>query len=143
MAKRKLLTVSAGLAVFAGVGAWALLRGPSDLQYRTAVVDRGNVAYTVSATGTPNAVTVDVGSQVSGNIMALHADFHTNVTKEQVVARIDPQIFQARVEKSLDTALTSAPHECVRHVEAIVVRRRTGRSQPGTATARSKPEPDE
>ena len=67
-----------GLCVLAvAVGAW-VLRGSSDVQYRTAPVERGDVDYTISATGNPNAVvTVQVGSQVSGNIMALYADFNT------------------------------------------------------------------
>ena len=83
-----------GLAV---LGGWTLLRGHSDLEYRTAAVDRGNIAYTISATGSPNAVvTVQVGTQVSGNILALYADFNSTVKKDQLVARIDPQVFQAK-----------------------------------------------
>ena len=74
--------------------------GDSDVQYRTAPAERGDIAYTISATGTPNAVvTVQVGSQVSGNIKALYADFNTKVQKGQVVAQIDPQLFQARVDQ--------------------------------------------
>src|SRR5512145_3009303 len=84
------------------------LLGHADTQYRTVAVDRGNIAYTISATGSPNAVvTVQVGSQVSGNIMELAADFNTRVKKGQLVARIDPQVFQARVTQasaSLDVA---------------------------------------
>src|SRR6266481_2306142 len=101
MAKRKIYLATASIAAFVSLGAWAVLRGNSDPQYRTAPVTRGNVAYAVSATGSPNAVvTVQVGSQVSGNIIALYADFNTKVTKDQVVARIDPQIFQARVDQA-------------------------------------------
>ena len=89
-----------GLCVLVvAVGAW-VLRGDSDVQYRTAPAERGDIAYTISATGTPNAVvTVQVGSQVSGNIKALYADFNTKVQKGQVVAQIDPQLFQARVDQ--------------------------------------------
>ena len=89
-----------GLCVLVvAVGAW-VLRGDSDVQYRTAPAERGDIAYTISATGTPNAVvTVQVGSQVSGNIKALYADFNTRVQKGQVVAQIDPQLFQARVDQ--------------------------------------------
>jgi HlyD family secretion protein len=91
----------AGLAV---LGGWTLLRGHSDLEYRTATVDRGNVAYTISATGSPNAVvTVQVGTQVSGNILALYADFNSTVKKGQLVARIDPQVFQAKVDQAKAT----------------------------------------
>jgi HlyD family secretion protein len=95
-----LIWVGAGAALLA-YGGWTHLRGHSDVEYRTAVVDRGDIAYTISATGSPNAVvTVQVGSQVSGNIMALYADFNTRVKKGQLVARIDPQAFEARVTQA-------------------------------------------
>jgi len=104
MTKQKLLMVTAAMAAVLGLGAWTALRGPADTQYRTAPVTRGDIAATVSATGTPNAVvTVQVGSQVSGNILALYADFNTPVKKGQVVARIDPQIYQARVDQARAT----------------------------------------
>jgi HlyD family secretion protein len=95
------IAVIVGVSVsVAGLGAWAL-RGNSDVLYRSAPAERGDIAYTISATGTPNAVvTVQVGSQVSGNIKALYADFNTRVQKGQIVAEIDPQLFQARVDQS-------------------------------------------
>ena len=108
MAKRKALLWIGGAAAFAIAGGWTLLHGRADLQYRTAPVSRGDVAFTISATGSPDAVvTVQVGSQVSGNILALYADFNTRVKKGQLVARIDPQAFEARVKQasaSLDVA---------------------------------------
>lgn len=67
-------------------------------EYITAKIERGNVRNTVNATGTLQAVTtVQVGSQVSGNIKALYVDFNSNVKKGQVVAQLDPSIFQAQV----------------------------------------------
>jgi multidrug resistance efflux pump len=76
-----------------------------------ASVQRGDIDATISATGTSNAVvSVQVGSQVSGNIKALYADFNTKVTKGQLVALIDPEIFQARVNQAqanLDNARIS------------------------------------
>ena len=64
-------------------------------QYFTATVDEGDIQAVVNATGAINAVTtVQVGSQVSGNIAELNADFNSHVTKGQVVARIDPAIFR-------------------------------------------------
>jgi HlyD family secretion protein len=69
--------------------------------YLTAPVDRGDIDATISATGNCNAVvTVQVGSQVSGNISALYADFNTKVKQNQLVARIDPAMFQARVDQA-------------------------------------------
>jgi len=104
MTKRRLLMACGAVVVVLGLGAWTALRGPGDARYRTAPVASGEIASTVSATGTPNAVvTVQVGSQVSGNILALYADFNTPVKKGQVVARIDPQIYQARVDQGRAT----------------------------------------
>jgi HlyD family secretion protein len=100
MRGRKISIILGSAVAAIGVGAW-ITRGNSDVQYRTAPVERGDIAYTISATGTPNAVvTVQVGSQVSGNIKSLFADFNTRVQKGQVVAQIDPQLFQARVDQA-------------------------------------------
>ena len=103
MPRKLWIGIGGGLA-FLGLGVWGVLGGQSTVTYRTVPVQRGDVVYSVSATGTPNAVvTVQVGSQVSGNILALYADFNTRVKKGQVVARIDPQIFQARVDQARAT----------------------------------------
>jgi HlyD family secretion protein len=73
-------------------------------QYLTARVDRGNIDSTVTTTGNLNAViTVQVGSQVSGNIIALYADFNTKVKKGQLVAEIDPAPFKASVDQAQAT----------------------------------------
>ena len=70
-------------------------------QYRTAPVERGEVVATVSASGTLNAVTtVQVGSQVSGKIKHLYADFNSRVEKGQLIARIDPDTFEAKVNQA-------------------------------------------
>jgi HlyD family secretion protein len=64
-------------------------------------VDRGRIVAKVTATGTLSAiVTVQVGSQVSGRIAALYADFNSQVKKGQLIAKIDPQLFQAAVEQA-------------------------------------------
>jgi len=80
-------------------GAWFYAQGRgSTPRFRTAKIERGPLTATVSATGTLNAVvTVQVGSQVSGQIKELFADFNSQVKRNQLVARIDPEIFQARV----------------------------------------------
>jgi HlyD family secretion protein len=75
-------------------------RGKNDQQYQTAKIDRGNVTMTVTATGTLSAVTtVQVGSQVSGVISRLYADFNSHVKKGQLLAELDPTPFQAQVEQ--------------------------------------------
>lgn len=64
-------------------------------QYYTAAAQKGDVSDVVEATGTINAVTtVQVGSQVSGTISQLNADFNSRVKKGQVIARIDPALFE-------------------------------------------------
>ncbi len=73
----------------------------STLKYRLAKVERGPLTATVSATGTLNAViTVQVGSQTSGQIKELHADFNSPVKKGQLIARIDPETFEAKVNQA-------------------------------------------
>lgn len=68
-------------------------------EYVTATVDRGPITATVSATGTVSPrTTVDVGTYVSGPIQAILADFNTPVQKGQLLARIDPQTFQVKVD---------------------------------------------
>src|ERR1051326_1922238 len=97
---------------FAGmIFGWAYLRNAKPSEYQTAQATIGDIASTVAATGSLNAVlTGQVGSQVSGNIKALYADFNTKVTKGQLVALIDPEIFQAKVNQAqanLDNARES------------------------------------
>ena len=67
-------------------------------KFRTATLDRGTVVATVSATGALNAVTtVQVGSQVSGQVKEVLVDFNTPVRRGQLVARIETDVFQAKV----------------------------------------------
>ena len=69
-------------------------------EFSFAKVDRGSIVRLVSSTGTLNAlVTVQVGSQVSGQIKELLADFNSEVQQDQVIARIDPVNFEARVRQ--------------------------------------------
>src|SRR5881398_772000 len=92
------------VAVLAGAGVWAYLYTQSignAPKYRLARVERGPLTAAVSATGNLNAViTVQVGSQVSGQIKELFVDFNSVVKKSQVVARIDPDIFEAKVNQA-------------------------------------------
>ncbi len=91
----------ASLMVLLAAAAVYYLRGPSQPAYLTAPIDRGDIEAAITATGNVNAVkTVQVGSQVSGNILELHADFNTKVKAGQLVARIDPAIFQAHVDQT-------------------------------------------
>ena len=88
-------TVIVGLVIAVGVfAAFDFGRTPSP-QYFTAAVERGDIHDVVEATGTINAVTtVQVGSQVSGTIAKLSADFNSHVKNNQVIAEIDPSLFR-------------------------------------------------
>src|SRR5579859_5132200 len=83
------------LALMAAGGWWWHARTASGVDgYRTAVVDRGAIAVVISATGNLSAITtVDIGSQVSGIVQSVLADYNDHVTKNQVIARIDPSPF--------------------------------------------------
>jgi HlyD family secretion protein len=71
------------------------------IQWETAAVDRGRVVARVTATGTLSAlVTVQVGSQVSGRIQQLLVDYNSPVKKGQLIAKIDPQLFEASMEQA-------------------------------------------
>jgi HlyD family secretion protein len=72
--------------------------GDAAPEYQTAVAEKGNVVSRVSTSGSMQAVvTVDVGSQVSGRILELYADFNSTVKKGQKIAKIDPSLFAASV----------------------------------------------
>jgi HlyD family secretion protein len=101
--RRKLwLLLAAALCVLAVlVGARFLNRGDR-LTHLTAKVQRGEIRDAVDATGTVNAViTVQVGSQVSGTIAKLNADFNSRVRKGDVVALIDPQLFDGALKQAV------------------------------------------
>lgn len=110
---KKILVTIVLLAV-AGTAGWFFWgkREASAEEYLTAKIERGDLRNSVFATGTLQAVTtVQVGSQVSGTIASLSADFNTKVHKGQIVAQLDPSILQAQVSSAranLDQAKASA-----------------------------------
>ncbi|MCJ7578897.1 MAG: biotin/lipoyl-binding protein, partial [candidate division Zixibacteria bacterium] len=73
----------------------------SQAKYTTTKIERGDISVIVTATGTLNALTtVQVGSQVSGTISQLYADFNSIVKKGQVVAQLDPTFLKAQVAQA-------------------------------------------
>ncbi len=83
--------IMVAVVLFAAFG----LNRKDKTQYFTARAERGDIRAVVDATGTINAVTsVQVGSQVSGNIYRLHADFNSKVKRGQLIAEIEPSLFQ-------------------------------------------------
>jgi HlyD family secretion protein len=99
--KRAIIILLIIAAVGAGAGAYYMRRNGGEVQVNTSPITRGEIIDTVGSTGTLQAVTtVQVGSQVSGNISWLGADFNSIVKKGQVIARLDPSLFQAQVDQS-------------------------------------------
>ncbi|MDB5910310.1 MAG: efflux transporter periplasmic adaptor subunit [Massilia sp.] len=79
-----------------------------DSKFRSAVVDSGNITQTVTATGTINPVAlINVGSQVSGTVVELKADFNDHVKKGQVLLKLDPAIFNAQI-RQVEASVASA-----------------------------------
>jgi HlyD family secretion protein len=106
--KRRILIGAVSLVAVAIVWfGYRLEWGGSDEPTLTTVaVTRGDVVETVDATGTLQAVTtVQVGSQISGTIKALYADFNSEVRKGQVVAELDPSLLQTQVEQARATVV--------------------------------------
>ena len=106
------------LLVLAGGGwAWYAARNATgETKYRVAKLERGPIQAVVVASGTLAAVTtVQVGSQVSGQVLEIFADFNTQVKKDQVIARIDPQSFELRVNQ------TRADVDAARSAVAVAV----------------------
>ncbi|MDQ3950112.1 MAG: efflux RND transporter periplasmic adaptor subunit, partial [Gemmatimonadota bacterium] len=100
MNKKRITTLGVGLALLAG-GAWFYRRADAKeaTVYRFAAVERGNLQSAVSATGALSAVrTVQVGTQVSGQVSAIYVDFNDRVRKGQLLARIDPTLQQQAVQ---------------------------------------------
>ena len=99
---KKLITIIVVLiAVGAGAGAYYIKRGGPEPSVSTLQVTRGDIIDQVGATGTLQAVTtVQVGSQVSGTVSQLNADFNSIVHKGQVIARLDPALMQTQLDTS-------------------------------------------
>ena len=98
--KRSHVILVAVATLLLAAGAWFFMsKGKEDAAiYRLAAIERGDLEATVSSTGTLSAVTtVQVGTQVSGRIVAIHADFNDRVKQGQLIAQIDPVLLQQAV----------------------------------------------
>lgn len=102
MTKRKGILIALLVLVSTALGFYAYSKnGAEAISLSTATVDRGDVVATVGATGTVEAVsTVQVGTQVTGTIWKLYADFNSQVQKNQVVARLEPSLFESRLTEA-------------------------------------------
>lgn len=115
--KVKFLAMTAILAA-AGYAGWLFLSpAKTAYVYRTQPVTRGSITATISATGTVNAVeTVDVGTQVSGTIKEIYADYNSPVKKGQLLALLDPDVLSSKVDES--NASLALAHAGVKRAEA-------------------------
>jgi HlyD family secretion protein len=122
--KRRVFVVSVLCLVTVGGGGYLYARALAGRQvYRTVPVTRGPLASAVSATGTLNAViTVQVGSQVSGQVKEMFVDFNSAVTKGQVIARINPDLFEAQVNQA--KAQLDAAQAMVLNQQAVIEKTR-------------------
>jgi len=99
--KKTIITLAVIAAIAASVGGYYYTRPGPEPKVTTVVVTRGDITDGVGATGTLDAVTsVTVGSQVSGIIQELYADFNSIVRKGQVIARLDPTMIQTQIEQA-------------------------------------------
>jgi HlyD family secretion protein len=136
--KRVVSLVVVALVVGGAVWAYLYAQSRGNVQkFRTVRVERGPLTAAVSATGNLNAViTVQVGSQVSGQIKDLMVDFNSLVKKNQVIARIDPDIFLAKVNQA--KADVESARATVLNQEAQVERARADVENARAAYSESK-----
>ena len=100
MKNRKWLYISLGVLILIGAYFIAFHKADDKPQYRVEKVSRGDISLTITATGTLSAdTTVQVGSQVSGRIAKLFADFNSKVREGELLAQIDPTFLQAAVDQ--------------------------------------------
>ena len=131
-----------GAAVVAAAALYFWGSQTSAAQYLSARVDRGNLRNTVTATGTLQAVTtVQVGSQASGTISSLTADYNSVVKKGQVIAQLDPSVAKAQVDQARANLLQAQAG--LQQARAAVTNSRAGvsdsqaRAQAATSTVQN------
>ena len=101
MKRNTWIALTAGVVVLGGVSYYLLSRPEEAVRWRTAKIEKGNVTQKISATGSINAlVQVPVGTQVSGVVTGLYADFNSLVKKGQVIARIDTTLWETQLRDS-------------------------------------------
>ena len=141
MLKRPFSLIIAIVALVLIVLAFRACRSGSGQNFQTVAVTRGPITQAVTATGTLNPVqNVQVGSQVSGNIQKLFADFNSIVKAGQVIAQIDPVVFQANVNQAEgDVANARAALDLARlneaRTQALVAKQNSAQSDLDQATA--------
>lgn len=127
----KKVSIIAAVLVLAVAGGYYLFatREP-ERTYKTAPAERGDIVATVSATGNLSAVTtVQVGTQVSGTIQGLFVDFNSPVKKGEVIAQIDPALFNAEVEQTRGNSLAAQANLVKARATAVDAKRTMERNR--------------
>ena len=125
------------LALLAGGGWWWWSRsGASAVQYRSATLERGNLQATVSASGAVNPVKqVSVGTQVSGQVRDVFVDFNSEVKAGQLIAQIDPQTLEYRLNSALADLDASNAAVAIAQANAASARANVSRARTELAEA--------
>ena len=98
--KQRLALIGTVVILVVLVVVWLMMSGSGKVQYKTAKIEKGTITASVSSSGTVNPViSVQVGSQVSGQIKEILIDFNSEVTEGQLIARIDPETFEYKVRQ--------------------------------------------
>ncbi len=128
---RYALIATAAVVLVVAVVAWRSSSGSKPkTQMETAKLERGRIVAKVTASGTLSAiVTVQVGSQVSGRIAELRADFNSQVKKGQLIAKIDPALFQATVEQQRANLAAAQGNLAKAEAQAVDAQRQADRSK--------------
>jgi HlyD family secretion protein len=131
MSKRlRYALIAAAAVLVVAIVAWRMKSGSQPkTQMETSKLERGRIVAKVTASGTLSAiVTVQVGSQVSGRIAELHADFNTKVKKGELIAKIDPQLFQATVEQQRANLVAAQGNLAKAKAQAVDAQRQADRA---------------
>jgi len=101
LSRRVLITTLALLTIAAGFWYWTVKSESRHERYKTQPIDRGDIIQNISANGTLNPVVlVNVGTQVSGTVYKLFADFNDRVEKDEILVELDPSLFEAQLRQS-------------------------------------------
>ena len=100
MKNKKIISLIILISLFAG-GFFVIKNTKKHIKYKTETVETGDITQSITASGTVNpVVSISVGTQVSGTIKQIYADFNSPVKKGQLLAQIDPSLFEAQVEQA-------------------------------------------
>jgi len=139
MSRKPIILIAAAVAVVAAAGTGAYLlwgAGGAAPDYRLGKIERGTITAAVSATGTVNPVTVvQVGSQVSGQLKEVLVDFNSPVKKGQVIARVDPDSFNLRVNQALADVEAARATVLTQQANVAALRAEVSRAKVGLADA--------